>query len=746
MSEKDQQVAPHPSPRAVPADWRERPIRMCRFDYVAEMLPDDEAWLEAHARLVRQELHANLEWVIATPGAAPGLGYLANFQTDRFEVNPSLGSGDPIRTYVPIAHRHGITVLGYMNMHWFATAFADRHPGWEQLEPDGQAYGRLHPLYGDGTTLCVNSGWRDFAFEQIAEAMRTGLDGVFLDGPVVYPGCCHCEACRGKFAAQHGGELPAAEDWSDPRWRAFLRFREESMADFLRDAGAVVRRANPAGAVFCNAGSWHFGNAVARNPWVLEHVQDLTGAEAFFHLRRDSVPYLLDSAQAAKFLRAGERPAVVFTHHALGVWHYVGLSALELKRSFYQVAACGAGNWFAVFAPALEHRREKTLAPVREAYGFLESHEDLFVGARSAARTALVHSQASSAAYCSAYAAGHVDVQEHDLGLHLGAASAEDGRKRKQASDQLLSDEYAGFYYALTRSHVPFDVLRDLDLDASALARYDRVVLPNAACLSAAQRQALLAYAQSGGTVIGSFEAGAYDEHGVPDAGSWRRELFGVEAVEGAFMPAAFEEYLQITPAGARVLPGYSAGEIVPRPRAVLKVRPSAAAQVLAHVMEPIGRVYAPLGGVTAYPGLMVHAVGAGTGVFVPGAMAESYHVFGTLELEEILAALVRRLGTAPAQIETDAPSTVQMELWAQDGRLLLHLVNNSGDMRRPMQSIHAFERLEIHLPGVRATRVWSVHTPTVDWSLTQDGGTRLALPLREQYDIVVLEGGKEER
>ena len=723
-----------------PTDWRQRPIRMCRFDYLGEMLPDDPAWLTEHARLVRQELHANLEWVIATPGAAPGLGYLANFQTDRLQVNPGIGNGDPIRTYLPIAHAQGLTVLGYMNMHWFATTFADLHPGWEQQLADGQAYGRLHPLYGDGTTLCVNSAWRDFAFLQIEEAMRTGLDGIFLDGPVVYPGCCHCEACRAGFAAAYGAEIPTQEDWSDPRWRAFLRFREDSMARFVQEAGAAVRRVSPAGAVFCNAGTWHFGSSVARNPWVLEQVQDLTGAEAFFHLRRDAVAYLLDSAQAAKFLRAGQRPAVVFTHHALGVWHYVGLSPLELKRSFFQVAACGAGNWFAVFAPALEHQREKTLAPVRQAYGFLEAHEDLFVGARSAARTALVHSQASSTTYASAYAAGSADVDEHDLGLHVRAVSAQDARQRKQASDQLLNDEFAGFYYALTRDHVPFDVLRDLDLDAAVLARYDRVILPNAACLSAAQRQVLLAYAQGGGTVIGSFETGAYDELGSPAAGTFRRELFGVEAVAGAFVPAAFEEYLQISAAGAAHLPGLAEGEMVPRPRLVLKVRPAPEARVLAHVMEPIGRVYAPPRGVSSWPGLMVYPVGRGLGVYLPAALAESYHVFGTLELEQILSGLVRHVGAAAPQIETDAPSTVQLETWAQDGRLLLHLVNNSGDMRRPMQSIHAFERLEIRLPGVVASRVWSARTSPVEWSAAPDGGTCLALPLREQYDIVVLE------
>ena len=716
--------------------WRNRGIRMCRFDYGGQMPADDPVELEAHARLVREDLHANLEWVIGTPGAAPGLGYLANFQTGRFEVNPAIGSGDPIRTYLPIAHRYGIAVFAYMNMHWFATAFADRHPGWEQMLADGEAYGRRNPLYGDGTTLCVNSGWRDFALGLIEEIMQTQIDGVFLDGPVVYPGCCYCEACRGKFQRLHGEGLPEEEDWGNPLWKCFMQFREQSMADFLRDARARVRQVRADGGVFCNAGNWPYGNSVARNPWVLEEHQDITGAEAFFHLRRDGVPHVLDSAQTAKFLSAGSNPAVVFTHHALGVWHYLGLSPLELKRAFYQSAACGANTWFAVFGPALEHQREKTLAPVRESYGFLEAHDDLFTGAQSAARTALVHSKATSLSYCSSRVEAGSEVIEEDLGVHVDEASAVDTRARKQASDALCSDELSGFFYALTRCHVPFDVLRDTDLTSEHLGRYDRVILPNVACLSAAQQQALITYARRGGKVIGTFEAGLYDEDGEAADGEFARQVFGIAGVAGSFTPASVEEYVQISVEGADDLRGFAAEELVPRPRCVLKMEPDPGTRVLAHVMEPIGRVYAPLGSRTAWPAIAVKRVGEGLGVHVSGAMGESYHTSSTLEFEQIIGTLCRDLGGDEPQIETDAPSTVQMELWQLEGRLLLHLVNNSGDMRRPMAYIHSFSALEIRLNGVAATAARSVRSGPVE--LGRDGrGIEMRLPLDAQYDII---------
>ncbi len=720
--------------------WRDRPLRMVRFDHIGAMLPADPQALEAHARLVADELHANFEWVMANPGAAPGLAHLANFQTERFAVNPAIGAGDPIRTYVPLAHARQITVFAYLNLHWYSYAFADQHPDWEQRLATGEGYGRVQPLYGNGTTLCVNSPWRDFAFAMIEEAMKTGIDGVFLDGPVVFPGCCYCGACRARFRELHGAEPPPAEDWREPRWRQFMRFREDSMAAFLAGARAAVQRVNPAGGVFCNAGNWAYGNAVARNPWVLERHQDLTGAEAFFHLRREAVPHVLDSAQAAKFLRAGRNPAVVFTHHCLGVWHYLGMPDLELRRAFYQVAACGASNWLAVFRPAWERQREKTFRTVRDTYGFLRAHEELYIGATSAARTALVHSQATSLAYLSPRAAARVEVHEQDLAMHVEGKTAADVTALKRACDSLCTDEFAGFFYCLTRNHVPFDVLRDADLQPEVLRRYDTVVLPNVACLEAGWCAALLDFARRGGTVLASFETGQFDADGEPAGGDFLRALFGIETVEGSMAPAAAEEYLEISPAGAAVFAGLAAGELVPRFRAVLRVRAVPAARALCHLMEPIGQVYAPLRPATAYPGILDHAVGAGRGVFFAGAFGESYHSFGFLEYEQLLGDLLHRLPGARPQIVTDAPATVQMELWRQgEQRWLLHLVNNSGDMRRPIARILPVPPLRLELPGVHAVRAASVQGAPLTLAPTA-GGCTVHLELADQYDVVILE------
>ena len=721
--------------------WKTRPMRMARFDQVDWLASADPQALVEHARQLRNH-HINFEWILGD-GQRSGQGLsgpiTVNFQSDKFPPNPALNGRDPLRRYAPIAHQAGLTVFSYLNMHAFPYEFADQHPEWEQRLASGEAYGRRYPLYGYTTTLCVNSGWRDYAFELIEETMRTGIDGVFLDGPVVYPGCCYCPACQAKFQQRYGARLPVEENWENPAWLAALRFREESMADFLRDARQHVRRVNPEGGVFLNGGNWQFGNAVARNPWMLEAHQDITGAEAFFHLRREDSAYWLDSAMTAKFLRAGNNPAVVFTHHALGVWHYCGLSPYELKRSFYQTAACGANPWFAYFGGGAPRQNEQALQPVKESYGFIEEHENLFAGATSAARVALVHSPATSLAYRCPWVEVQGETYERDLITHLKTESPASKQARKQASERLCSDEFAGFFYLLTRRHVPFDVIRAQDLLSERLAHYDTVILPNAACLSAAEKAALLQVARGGGTVIASFETGQYDEEGKPLQDDFLSELFGVQSIEGAFKPAGFEEYLQVAVGAEQWMPALAAQEILPRYRYALQIKATADALPLCWIMQPVGKLYGPLGSATAYPGLVVKPVGQGRGIYFAGSFGESYQAFGFLQYEQVMADLLRAaLGGRP-QLLTNAPSTLQMELWQKENQLLLHLVNNSGDMRRPIDAILPLPDLEIRLGGVRAAGVHSArHAPVAFGQAGADLVLRLSL--KEQYDILIID------
>jgi hypothetical protein len=233
---------------------------------------NDFTWLlgldmAEHARELRQTWHCNCQWVMANGGSAPGTAPIVNFASPHFEKNPTLGGRDYLRDYVPHAHAAGLRVLAYVNLHWFSYVFADAHPGWEQLLADGRAYGRVNPLYGNGTTLCVNS-----AHGLIYSRRPRGLPDGHLDGPVVFPGACHVPPSRA-FRERIGAEPRRVTRRSLPSVS-----RTGVVHGALRRRGAVaVQSVNPEGIVHERGRvDHHRGGASSRR---LEAHQHLTGAE-----------------------------------------------------------------------------------------------------------------------------------------------------------------------------------------------------------------------------------------------------------------------------------------------------------------------------------------------------------------------------------------------------------------------------------------------------------------------------------
>ncbi|MGD9496683.1 MAG: beta-galactosidase trimerization domain-containing protein [Armatimonadota bacterium] len=720
--------------------WWQRPIRMMRREYIADLQRMAEADKAELARAAKEDWHINCEWVIGTPGIAPGMGWQTTFNTVAYPKYAPLGDHDLLREYVPHAHEQGIHVLAYLNMHWYSYDFGDQHPDWEQVLSDGTPYGRANPLYGSGTTLCVNSGWRDWAFGLIREAMHTGIDGCFLDGPVIYPGACYCPACRRLFEAQYGAPIPPAEDWSDPRWKDFISFREDSMARFLREAGEALREVNPEGIVFLNGGSWGGGAwRVARDIEKVGPFEDLNGAEAFFH-PGPRQHMLLAWAAAAKHLVGAGKPAVVFSHHCLGAWHYLPLPPVEAKLAAAQTVACGANPWIAVFDYSMDNAPAETLEPIREINGFLEGIEQYCVGARSGAEVALLYSAQSAKFYLSQVNDLFADTAaatERDLGVTGGSGQrVADLARRKSMCDQWQGTAYRGWFEALTREHVPFDVILDTGVTEEGLRQHRTVILPNATCLSDAQLEALVRFAQRGGNLIASFESGQYDERGDPRAENPLWPLLGLLGLEGAFTPAAMEQYVQVQVEHPAV--PFAPGRSMPRPVNCLKVV-TRDAETPVRVLNPIPRVYQAPRGVSEYPAMVCKQVGDSRRVYFAGLVEGMVTDYQMQDLQRWLAAAVRWAHGREMPLVAEAPGSLQIELWRQPGRLLVHLVNATGDGVRPIAETIPLHDISLRVKSPQPCGVHRASGGALTWEYA-DGETAIGIPELGLYDVVVLE------
>lgn len=722
---------------------------MMRLDYGPDIQRMKADNLEMLARSKAEDWHINCEWVIGTPGIAPGLGHMTTFNTPYFEKYPALGDWDLIREYLPHARKYGIYVLAYLNMHWYSFEFGNQHADWLQRVGDGRSYGEVSPLYGSGTTFCVNSGWRDWAFLLIKEAMKTGIDGVFLDGPVVFPGCCYCDACKEKFRARTGHDLPEREDWNDPIWKEFIGFRETSMADFLRDAQKALMEVNPEGVIFLNAGSWHGGSwRVARNIEKVGSYQNFNGAEAFFH-PGPSEHNLIMWALTAKHLVAGGKPAVVFSHHALGPWHYIPLPEKEVTMSIAQTVACGANPWFAVFDYALDHSREAAVRPVKEIQGFLEKHEDYYTATESAAEVAVLFSSQSSTYYLSSQEGLFREAasgREQDLVADVTVGRTIDWRRRKGICDDMQGKAFFGACYMLTRAHIPYDVILDGHLNDRDLARYRVLVLPNSACLSDEQIAAVSRFVEAGGGLVASFETGCYDALGKRRESPGLAHVLGVSAIEGAMAPTAVEEYIKVKERHP-VTGSFSDEQLLARPLYSLMVRAEAGRDVPCVFMNPTLRTYSALKGESPYPGVIAGSFGRGRVVYFPHLLEDSYVRYKIAEHGRWFTNSVLWVYGGPLPLEINAPPTVEVELRRQPShnRLLVHLVNNTGDMQRPVAELIPIRDIVLDFAPPCPRRVYSLRSGLAlepKSRVSPDGAERFSFvfPYLEDYDVIVIE------
>ncbi len=682
--------------------WWQRPVRMMRRDFLGDFSYYQNNDLEEMARIAKEQWHINCEWIMATPGCAPGQAHLTTFNSDKFAKIAGLGNFDIIREYLPHARKYGIHLVPYINQHWYSYEFAKEHPEFAEQElEDGTAYGSKTPLYGNGTTFCVNSPWREFAFEIIRETIRIGVDGCFLDGPVIFPRGCYCKHCRKLFKANYGFDrLPSWGDWSDEAWKPFLKFRRDSWRDFMRDAQQAVIEVNPEAIIFLNGGNFNSGSVMtARDVAALEPYQNFNGSEEFFHCS-ESYNSPFKTLNLGRFLAASSNPSVVFTHHTMSSWHYVPLSKTEMTLAITQAVASGSNTWLAIYMDAMQYRAGEAFA-ANDIQQLFAANETLFTATESAATTALVTSANTLYSYISDINELTADVGsgvEENLVADLGSGKLrETVNERRAISEATLNHELNGAFDSANFGHIPLKALWDQHITPEKLQSLSTLILPNTACLSDSQCKTIMDFVHQGGSLLASFEAGFYNEDGDKAPRPEWLTMLGIKNINGAFIPAASEEYMLLYGDKLPELPDQQ--YLMPRTFNAIKLKPLDSAIILGHFMNTIGGAYGKPSGVSKYPALISSNYGKGKVIYSPGAIFESFNKFHLEDHLNLVKSSLRLLDKdSTLQIETTAPGSLAMELRYNQNNALLHLINTTGDMKRPIGQIIPLTKIDITL------------------------------------------------
>ena len=94
--------------------------------------------------------------------------------------------------------------------------------------------------------------------------------------------------------------------------------------------------------------------------------------------------------------------------------------------------------------------------------------------------------------------------------------------------------------------------------------------------------------------------------------------------------------------------------------------------------------------------------------------------------------------------VEVDAPATVEVVLRTQrdKGRVLIHLINCTGEMQRPMERVIPLNDIALKVKVSGAKKVHALaEQGEIPFQSDEEGWTRFTLPKLGLYEVIVVEG-----
>ena len=316
-----------------------------------------------------------------------------------------------------------------------------------------------------------------------------------------------------------------------------------------------------------------------------------------------------------------------------------------------------------------------------------------------------------------------------------------DASVARKISADILENEYHGCLDTFNYAHVPVQTLWDEHLIDGKDRGIKTLVLPCAACLSDEQISSIRHFVENGGSLIATFETGFYDEWGNKKSRPEWLNFMGIDQVEGAFSPSQIEDYWTIN---TDTIPGMKNKQMLPRPLNALKIKPVTDAKILAFYNNPVGKVYTLPKGISDYPGIISCKRGKGQVFYLASPIFESFNLYHIDIHKNIIHGLMQLATKNNIQVETNAPGSLAVEVRRQKGRLLIHLLNVSSDMKRPMGDIIPLFDIKISLNEQDAQNAYCTYSGKKLKLNHNNGRMEMTVPRIDAYELIVIVSKKK--
>jgi hypothetical protein len=260
---------------------------------------------------------------------------------------------------------------------------------------------------------------------------------------------------------------------------------------------------------------------------------------------------------------------------------------------------------------------------------------------------------------------------------------------------------YAGFMHALVRARIPYLPINIDDIDTAASIR--TLILPNVGAMSDAQSAAIRRFVEKGGSLVATGETGLYTESGDPRPDFVLADSFGCHRAGEPLPPrasrtgASLHTYLRL-PGDVRgrhdVLRGFDGTDVVAFGGMLAPLRVDPGATVVTTFVPPFP-TYPPETAwmrqpSTDIPGIVVSQHGRARVVYLAADLDRRYATEHLPDHARLLANVVHWAAGPTIPLEVRGTGLLDCHLYAQPGRLILHLVNLTSEAtwRAPLDEL----------------------------------------------------------
>ncbi|MCM8818220.1 MAG: beta-galactosidase trimerization domain-containing protein [Candidatus Omnitrophica bacterium] len=615
---------------------------------------------------------------------------------------------DILKSFVKLAHKNKIKVIVYFNVHWYKKEFAKR-TGWGQIREDGSL---IDNVYTTGSSLCINSPYRNLVFEIIEDLCKYEIDGIFYDGPIFFSNTCYCETCKKLFKERYGQDIPNKSDFENPLWKKLIEFQVESLGRFLKETDEIIKSKNSEILFYMNGNAnWPFWPTGRNNREIIKYT-DILGAEGGFIYNDLNLTPIYKPGITAKLLNSQSdgKPVVIFDCAGHKPWSWYLLPDKEVKILMYETIANGGNVWIAIFP---EDIKEKSVVKgISEINKKIKQNENIFLKTKSISNVALVYPSISANFY---------------KGSTVPLTDFTKEMKREKIGD--IYEEFNGFYEILVRNKVQFDIIDEENL--KDLSKYEILILPNASCLSKENIGLIKKYVEDGGTLISTFETSLYDENGRKLENFALSEIFGVDFKGEIFGPNNWDYIFPVS--DSQFTKGISK-KYLPSSEYGIKTE-NKNGNVFIYFYEKLKGCYDSVPSISDMPFAVFNKYGKGKSIYIGGTFGATYYKFRFPEYKILIKNIVERHSKKLVDVNEE---WVEVILRKKEDEIFVNLINLTTGLKRPITYIKEIENLKIDLflEFKSARAIFSKEKIKIEKS---KNCSSLILPILKEYEIISL-------